>query len=140
MTCEQAHLDGAYVLGSLSPGERLAYERHLSGCARCSRAVRELAGIPGLLASVDARDLEPDAGAPLPPTLLPSLVREVRRSQRRRSAVVGAVAAAVTAVAVGALAVGSTWERAVRRRPRRRAAPSRRRRPVRRWRRSARSP
>ena len=107
MTCEHAHLDAAYVLGSLSPGERLDFERHLSGCARCSRAVRELAGIPGLLASVDARDLEPDAGAPLPPTLLPSLVREVRRSQRRRSIVVAAVAAAVTAVAVGALAVGS---------------------------------
>ncbi len=108
MTCEHAHLDAAYVLGSLSPGERLDFERHLSGCARCSRAVRELAGIPGLLASVDARDLEPDAGAPLPPTLLPSLVREVRRSQRRRSVVVAAVAAAVTAVAVGALAVGGT--------------------------------
>ena len=36
MTCELAHLDGAYVLGALSPAERLAFERHLPSCAACS--------------------------------------------------------------------------------------------------------
>ena len=91
MTCEHAHLDGAYVLGALSPSERLDFERHLAGCAECSRSVRELAGLPGLLAQVDVGDLEPAAVPPLPPTLLPSLVREVRGSQRRRSVLVAAV-------------------------------------------------
>ena len=114
MTCQMAHLDGSYVLGALSPGERLDFERHLAGCVECSRSVRELAGLPGLLAQVDVRDLEPASGPPLPPTLLPSLVREVRGSQRRRSAIIavvaGSVAATVAAVAVGALAVGGAFD------------------------------
>ena len=58
MTCQFAHLDGAYVLGSLAPAERLEFEAHLPGCAECSRGVRELAGLPGLLAQVDVADLE----------------------------------------------------------------------------------
>ncbi len=114
MTCEMAHLDGSYVLGALSPGERLEFERHLAGCVECSRSVRELAGLPGLLAQVDVRDLEPASGPPLPPTLLPSLVREVRGSERRRSVLIavvaGSVAATVAAVAVGGLAVGGAFD------------------------------
>jgi len=58
MSCEHSHLDGAYVLGALSPGERQEFERHLLGCEECSRSVRELAGLPGLLALVEAEDLE----------------------------------------------------------------------------------
>ena len=50
MSCEFAHHDGAYVLGSLSPADRSAFERHLAGCADCALGVRELAGLPGLLA------------------------------------------------------------------------------------------
>ena len=34
MTCRFAHLDGAYVLGSLSPAERLEFETHLPGLRR----------------------------------------------------------------------------------------------------------
>ena len=112
MTCQFAHLDGAYVLGSLAPAERLDFEAHLPGCAECSRGVRELAGLPGLLAQVDVADLEvrtPDA--PLPPTLLPALVREVRGEQRRRSVLTAAVAAAVAAVFVSALAIGGAFDR-----------------------------
>ncbi len=112
MTCQFAHLDGAYVLGSLAPAERLDFEAHLPGCAECSRGVRELAGLPGLLAQVDVADLEartPDA--PLPSTLLPALVREVRGQQRRRSVLTAAVAAAVAALFVGALAVGGVFDR-----------------------------
>ena len=112
MTCRFAHLDGAYVLGSLSPAERLEFEAHLPGCAECSRAVRELAGLPGLLAQVDVADLEvPTPDAPLPPTLLPALVREVRGEQRRRSVLTAAVAAAVAAVFVSALAIGGAFDR-----------------------------
>jgi putative zinc finger protein len=112
MTCQFAHLDGAYVLGSLAPTERLDFEAHLPGCAECSRSVRELAGLPGLLAQVDPADLEartPDA--PLPSTLLPALVREVRGQQRRRSVLTALVAAAVAALFVGALAVGGVFDR-----------------------------
>jgi hypothetical protein len=104
MSCELAHLDAAYVLGALSPEERLEFERHLPGCETCSRAVGLLAGLPGLLAQVspEALDYEPE---PVPPTLLPALVREVRRGQVRRRWMTGAVAAAVV-LAVGAGTVG----------------------------------
>ena len=114
MTCERAHLDGSYVLGALTPSERLDFERHLVGCVECSRSVRELAGLPGLLAQVDVRDLEPPTAPPVPPTLLPSLVREVRGSERRRTVLIATVAAsaaaAVAAVAVGTLAVGGAFD------------------------------
>lgn len=107
MTCEFAHLDGAYVLGALSPSERLEFERHLAGCAECSRCVRELAGMPGLLAHVRLADLEAVTDPPLPSTILPFVVREVRGAERRRSAAVAAVAAVVAALVVGGLAVAT---------------------------------
>jgi hypothetical protein len=105
MTCHLAHLDGSYVLGALSPAERLEFERHLPQCAECSRAVRELAGLPGLLGQVDIANLDPGTSPPLPDTLLPALVREVRGAQRRRSVLVATVAASVAAVAVVAFAL-----------------------------------
>ena len=58
--------DGAYVLGSLSPADRRAYEAHLATCDACSAAVSELAGLPGLLARVpdeQALSLVPAAAA-----------------------------------------------------------------------------
>jgi hypothetical protein len=104
--CEFAHLDGSYVLGALSPAERLEFEQHLAGCQDCSRAVRELAGLPGLLARVDAEVLEqPTVDEPVPGTLLPSLTREVRRSGRRRGVLLGGLAAAAAAVVFGGLAI-----------------------------------
>jgi len=109
MSCELSHLDGAYVLGSLSPGERQHFERHLATCDECSRGVRELAGLPGLLARVDPSVLEGrDAELPLPETLLPHLVSAVTRDRRRRLLVtVGlAAAAAVAAVALPLAATG----------------------------------
>ncbi len=109
MSCEHGHLDGAYVLGALSASERQEFERHLLGCEECARSVRELAGLPGLLAHARAEDLEPVAVPPLPDTLLPALVRRVRVAQRRRSALVAAVAAGVTALAVGGLGAGGAF-------------------------------
>ena len=100
MSCELAQLDGAYVLGALAPEERLAFERHLPTCAACSAAVRDLAGLPGLLAQVSPEVVaSPPEPEPVPATLLPSLVAEVRRHQQhRRRWVAGLVAAAAVLV------------------------------------------
>jgi hypothetical protein len=103
MRCEHAEQDGAYVLGALSPAERLDFERHLATCEECARSVRELAGLPGLLSRVDAAVLEEpsDAAAPpVPDALLTNLVREVSRAQRRRRFITtGLAAAAILAIA-----------------------------------------
>ena len=102
--CGYADLDGAYVLGALGPIERLAYEQHLTTCESCARSVRELAGLPGLLGRVDPVVLESPAPEPVPVTLLPALVAEVRRTRRRRLLTTAGLAAAA-AIAVGALLV-----------------------------------
>lgn len=101
-SCEHAHLDGAYVLGALAPEERLEFERHLRECPACARAVQQLAGLPGLLSQVSADVLESaPAPEPVPDTLLPALVREVRRGRRRRHWAVGLAAAAAVVTVVG---------------------------------------
>ncbi|MCW2765755.1 MAG: putative rane protein [Nocardioides sp.] len=107
MNCRYAQLDGSYVLGALSPAERQEFEHHLGGCVACAQAVRELAGLPGLLARVDPLVLEsPPTGEPVPETLLPALVRQIRRTQRRRTLVTaGLAAAAAVVVAIGLLGV-----------------------------------
>ncbi|HEV2087650.1 MAG TPA: zf-HC2 domain-containing protein, partial [Cryptosporangiaceae bacterium] len=66
-TCVRAHDGAPYVLGALSPDERLSYEAHLESCAECRASVREVAGLPGLLARVsatDAADVSPSDPAP----------------------------------------------------------------------------
>ena len=106
MSCEFATLDGAYVLGSLSPAERADYERHLRTCDDCARSVRELAGLPGLLARVPADVLEHSADRePVPATLLPALVAVAERQQRRRTIRTALLAAAAVAVIAGGTAV-----------------------------------
>jgi len=103
MTCPFAQDDAVYVLGALSPVERLDFEKHLVGCEDCTRAVRELAGIPGLLSRVGPEVLSvPLPGdEPLPHSLLPGLALAARRSRRRRLlAAAGAAAAAAAAAAV----------------------------------------
>lgn len=115
--CGFAHDDAAYVLGALSPAERLAFERHLATCATCAESVGRLAGLPGLLAKVPADVLEPalapvDAAEPPPATLLPALLDRARRTERRRRRTVGlAAAAAVAAIAAASVAVVGGLER-----------------------------
>ena len=105
-----AEWDAAYVIGALSPRERLEYEEHLSGCAACSQAVASLAGIPGILSTVPAdRALRPPHADPspaeVPASLLPELMKSSRRARRwgriRTAAV--AIAAAVAGVMVSPL-------------------------------------
>ena len=103
---EFSQYDAAYVLGALSPDERLAFERHLEGCAACAAQVRDLAGMPGLLGSVPLEDVLAPYQEPPPASLLPALARAAHQRQRRRRwgwtalAALGAAAAAAGAVAV----------------------------------------
>ena len=97
--------DAAYVMGALDPQDRRAFENHLSTCSRCTAAVAELAGMPGLLAQVPVEQMLAPRVAPEPPpdTLLPRMAAEVRRQRRRRrvlNAVAGLAAAAVLVVGV----------------------------------------
>lgn len=103
MTCQFTELDGSYVLGSLSSTERANYERHLDDCDECARNVRELAGLPGLLARVpEDVALDGMSHEEPPSTLLPTLQQEVRSRTRARRVVALAVAAAVV-IAGGAV-------------------------------------
>lgn len=110
MSCDFATLDAAYVLGSLAPAERAEYELHLRTCDACAAAVRDLAGLPGLLARVPVEVLEnPVLPQPVPETLLPSLVAAARKEQRRRTVRTSLLAAAAAAaIAAGAGVVATT--------------------------------
>lgn len=88
--------DAAYVLGSLDPVDRRAFEDHLRTCAACRAAVAELAGMPGLLRMVPAAEaaaLGGDAAADV--VELAAVARAVHRDRRRRSVVLAGVAAAL---------------------------------------------
>ena len=98
-----ADWDASYVLGALSPSDRRAYERHLSGCDICRDAVADLAGMPGLLGVLsreEAEELLDDDSDELPATALSELAGAVRRSRLRRRAFTAA--AAVVLLAGGA--------------------------------------
>jgi hypothetical protein len=104
--CPYELWDGAYVLGSLSPAERREFEAHLDGCRTCSRAVRDLAGLPGLLGRIGPDVFEESQPEPVPETLMPRLSRAVRREQRRRTWLAsGIAAAAAVAITVGGVVV-----------------------------------
>ncbi len=106
--------DAAYVLGSLSTDDRREFERHLTGCAACTSAVTELAGMPGFLMKIDASTAGALAQTPdrenvfaLPLEPMQSLARAAikrKTSLRRRMAAGMSVAAAfimVTGLALG---------------------------------------
>jgi hypothetical protein len=105
--CPYELWDGAFVLGSLSPSERREFEAHLDGCRTCSRAVRDLAGLPGLLGRIGPEVFEESEPAPVPETLLPRLSRAVRRERQRRTWLTAgiAAAAAVAITAGGAIVI-----------------------------------
>ncbi|GHF38633.1 zf-HC2 domain-containing protein [Amycolatopsis bartoniae] len=94
--------DAAYVLGSLSPEDRAAFEAHLKECPECARSVQELAGLPGLLAQVGPEMLE---AAEPPSGLMPTVLRSVRKVRRRRTLTTFGVAVAAAAAVVVAVLV-----------------------------------
>jgi anti-sigma factor RsiW len=97
-SCPYEMWDAAYVLGSLSPAERREFEAHLDGCRNCSRAVRDLAGLPGLLGRIGPEIFEESEPEPVPETLMPRLSRAVRRRQQRRTWLTAGIAAAAAVV------------------------------------------
>jgi hypothetical protein len=97
--------DAAYVMGALTPDERLAFEAHLVDCPHCRQSVAELSGVTDLLDKVPlARVLDPGARPEPPPDLLlPMLIGAVRAQRRRHAlwlAASGAVAASLVALAI----------------------------------------
>jgi anti-sigma factor RsiW len=52
MRCEHELSVGAYVLDALEPDEQLLMARHVQECPACAETVRELEGLPRLLAAV----------------------------------------------------------------------------------------
>lgn len=105
--------DAAYVLGSLVPPERHEFELHLAGCAECSAAVAELAGLPGILAGLPAYEAlslaggagdEPGMGraaTELPGTVLSGFAAKVKRRRLRNAALAAALAVGSAAAAAG---------------------------------------
>lgn len=92
---------GAYVLGALEPGDRVAFEDHLDDCERCRADVVSFSPLPGLLAGIDEADTAPvdtDVSAELIAAVAADQ-GELRRSRARwRRAAVGVAVAAVLAV------------------------------------------
>ena len=94
-----------------------------AGCEDCTRAVRELAGLPGLLAaSTPASSSTRRPTSRCPDTLLPALPARCAAARRRRTLVAAGLAAAVAAVVVGVPALLAGGDDGRRRR--RRCAPS----------------
>jgi hypothetical protein len=98
----------------LEPDDRRAYERHLATCDACSAAVAELAGMPGILATLSKDEavalLEP-ADEPESDGLVTRLATAAARRRRRlRLAVAGAGVAAALGLGIAGYAVGSADE------------------------------
>ena len=107
---ELVQLDAAYVLGALDTEEREVFEQHLASCTACAQAVREIEPIPRLLSQVDESVFGSDGEAdPVPETLLPRLLHEVRSRQRRRRRWALAAAAAVVVLAGGTAVAWTGW-------------------------------
>ena len=101
VACDSA---AAYVLGALPAVERSEFETHLPTCPDCRQTLADMAGIPGLLSRVTPADLADPV--PVPDTLVPGLLRAVRRSGRRRRLAVAALSAAAVVLAIaGTVAV-----------------------------------
>ena len=113
MSVDQFHdWDAAYVLGLLAPDDRRVYEEHLSTCDACSAAVAELAGMPGILATLSTEEaialLDKPVDEPASDGLVTRLATAAARRRRRvRLAIAGAGVAAALGLGVGGYVLGS---------------------------------
>jgi hypothetical protein len=114
---EMHEWDAAYVLGGLTSRERATYERHLESCAACTASVAELAGVPGLLASVpidEAVELLDEAPHETAPRQVavgrPLLGRHWASIRRPRRVLVALGTAAVVVVGAGGYAIGAAGD------------------------------
>ena len=114
-TCAQMRPElGVYVLGAISPADRLRVGRHLETCKRCRAEVAGLADLPGLLARLPPGTIarlaavgnaEPHDPAPAA-VHVEALARQMTRQRRRRLMLITGVltaAAAAAAAAAGSL-------------------------------------
>ncbi|WP_421093552.1 anti-sigma factor family protein [Pseudarthrobacter sp. CC4] len=79
----------AYVLGSLDPLDRRAFEKHIVECSNCAAAVNEFAALPALLSTLpdaDALTLGRGGTTHAPPEWLRTLADKIRRRRRRPTA------------------------------------------------------
>jgi hypothetical protein len=111
--------DAAYVLGALDSEDRRAYERHLATCPACSKALAELAGLPGILSKLSTSDAvallaDEDVSVGVDDHLregvhTPGLVQRLaiasaRRRRRIRLGLLGAAIAVVALITAGGVA------------------------------------
>jgi predicted anti-sigma-YlaC factor YlaD len=103
------HLLGAYLLGGLDAADTGRFQEHLNVCAECRNELEDLKSLPSLLEALPVPDAvaltwhrspesETQDARAVPPALLEGLAARRRKSRRRWSAVVGAVAAACLAL------------------------------------------
>lgn len=59
MTCPREIEVGAFVLDALEPGEQLRMQQHVGECPVCAGSLRELEGLPALMAGVPVPDEPP---------------------------------------------------------------------------------
>ncbi|CCH34376.1 zf-HC2 domain-containing protein [Actinosynnema sp. NPDC047251] len=108
MSCDRTVALGVYLLGSLDPAERSAFERHLRTCAACRREMLRLAPLPGLLSQVRLEDLELPFEDPAPdpdlyPLPEPEPAGEPAAARRRWPLFAGVGVLVAVLVAVGVL-------------------------------------
>lgn len=99
--------DAAYVLGSLTPEERLEYEGYLRDRPDARAEMAEIAGLPALLRSLSVQEalelLDDEATTPVPSSTVQSIAGRIasRRRRRRVGLVLVAAVSAVLLIAGG---------------------------------------
>ena len=101
---------GSYLVGALSPAERLELEVHLRDCPACSKELKDLSGLPGLLGRLTPEEAQWDFPSPPDHMLQDLLARahvmeSAQRHRLHRWQGVGGVLALAAAVLVGILVV-----------------------------------
>src|SRR5215475_209708 len=111
MNCSVTVEIGAYLLGAVSPADRMRIQEHLEDCAICQRDVIDLSSLPGMLWRVTPSDI-PDPAADDVTTATPVKRRIWRSTRRGRSWLLAAAAAVVVAGGTigGVLATGNSAE------------------------------